>query len=141
LGIGSLNVQHVTERGALRDINMVVPIDLLRPILDELLTYGRLNRPARPWLGLYSAENDGKVVIAGLSEHGPAAAAGMHVGDVVWAVRDESVESLADFYRKIWASGAAGAEIPIEVLREDRTEWVRIKSVDRRSLLKGPRLQ
>ncbi|HEV8027303.1 MAG TPA: S1C family serine protease [Stellaceae bacterium] len=141
LGIGSLNVQQVTDRGAPRKINMVVPIDVLKPVLDELLTYGRRNRAARPWLGLYSAESDGKVVIAALTERGPAAAAGMRVGDVVWAVRDASVESLADFYRKVWASGAAGAEIPIEVLRDDRTVWVRVKSVDRQALLKSPRLQ
>jgi S1-C subfamily serine protease len=141
LGIGSLNVQQVTERGAPRDINMVVPIDVLKPVLDELLTYGRRNRAPRPWLGLYSAESDGKVMIAGLSERGPAAAAGMRIGDVVWAVRDESVQSLADFYRKVWASGPAGAEIPIEVLRDDRTVWVRVKSVDRSALLKSPRLQ
>ena len=141
LGIGSLNVQQVTERGAPRDINMVVPIDVLKPVLDELLTYGRRNRAARPWLGLYSAESDGKVVIAGLSERGPAASAGMRVGDIVWAVRDASVQSLADFYRKVWASGAAGAEIPIEVLRDNRTVWVRVKSVDRQALLKSPRLQ
>jgi S1-C subfamily serine protease len=141
LGIGSLNVQQVTERGAPRDINMVVPIDVLKPALDELLTYGRRNRAARPWLGLYSAESDGKVVIAGLSENGPAAAAGMRVGDIVWAVRDASVQSLADFYRKVWASGPAGAEIPIEVLRDDRTVWVRVKSIDRQAILKAPRLQ
>jgi S1-C subfamily serine protease len=141
LGIGSLNVQQVTERGAPRDINMVVPIDVLKPALDELLTYGRRNRAARPWLGLYSAESDGKVVIAGLSENGPAAAAGMRVGDIVWAVRDASVQSLADFYRKVWASGPAGAEIPIEVLRDNRTVWVRVKSIDRQAILKAPRLQ
>src|SRR6185437_9688389 len=141
LGIGSLHVQQMTERGKPRDINMMVPIDVLKPVLDELLTYGRRNRPARPWIGTYLAESDGKIVVAGVSERGPAAAAGMRVGDVVWAVRDESVDGLADFYRKVWASGDAGAEIPIEVLRDERTVWLRVKSVDRAALLKAPRLQ
>jgi S1-C subfamily serine protease len=141
LGIGSLHVQQVTERGKPRDINMIVPIDILKPILDELLTYGKRNHAARPWIGTYLAESDGKIVVAGVSERGPAAAAGMRVGDVVWAVRDESVEGLADFYRKVWASGDAGAEIPIEVLRDERTVWLRVKSVDRAALLKAPRLQ
>ena len=141
LGIGSLNVQQVVERDSPRDINMVVPIDILKPILDELLTYGKRNKPARPWLGLYSAESDKKILVAGLAERGPAAAAGMRAGDVIWAVRDESVSSLADFYRQVWASGDAGAEIPIELLRDGRTVWVRVKSVDRNSLLKAPRLQ
>jgi S1-C subfamily serine protease len=141
LGIGSLNVQQVVERDSPRDINMVVPIDILKPVLDELLTYGKRNKPARPWLGLYSAESDKKILVAGLAERGPAAAAGMRAGDVIWAVRDESVSSLADFYRQVWASGDAGAEIPIELLRDGRTVWVRVKSVDRNSLLKSPRLQ
>ncbi len=141
LGIGSLHVQQVTERGTQRDINMVVPVDILKPVLDDLLTYGRRQGPARPWLGIYSAESDSKIVVAGVAENGPAAAAGMRTGDIVWAVRDESVTSLADFYRKVWASGPAGAEIPIEVLRDGRTVWVRVKSVDRQALLKAPRLQ
>src|SRR6266851_2083272 len=111
LGIGSLNVQQVVERDNPRDINMVVPIDILKPVLDELLAYGKRNKPARPWLGLYSAESDKKIVVAGLAERGPAAAAGMRVGDIIWAVRD------------------------------GRTDWVRVKSIDRSTLLKAPRLQ
>jgi S1-C subfamily serine protease len=48
IGIGSLHVQHSNGRELRRDVNMVVPIDLLPPILDDLLTYGRPNRPPRP---------------------------------------------------------------------------------------------
>jgi S1-C subfamily serine protease len=141
LGIGSLHVQQVTERNQVRDINMIVPIDLLKPILDDLLTYGRVNKPPRPWLGLYAHERDGKVLIADVVPRGPAEAAGLRERDVIWAVRDSSVTSLADFYRKVWASGPAGTEIPIEVLREDRTVWIRVKTADRASFLKAPRLQ
>ena len=76
-----------------------------------------------------------------VADNGPAASAGLREGDVIWAVRDQSVSSLADFYRKVWASGHAGTEIPIEVVRENRTLWVRVKSADRNSFLKQPRLQ
>ncbi len=141
LGIGSLMVQQMTERDSVRDINMIVPIDRLKPIQHDLVTYGRQNKPARPWLGVFSAERDGRVVVADVSPRGPAAAAGLREGDVLWAVRDESVTGLADFYRKIWSSGPAGTEIPIEVVREGRTVWVRVKSADRASFLKTPRLQ
>lgn len=141
LGIGSLMVQQMTERDNVRDINMIVPIDRLKPILNDLLAYGRQNKPARPWLGVFSAERDGRVVVADVSPRGPAAAAGLREGDILWAVRDESVTNLADFYRKLWASGPAGTEIPIEVVREGRAVWVRVKSADRASFLKTPRLQ
>ena len=121
LGVGSLHVEQATEEGQQRDINMIVPIDLLPPILDDLLAYGRVNKAPRPWLGVYSAEGEGRVVIVDVAERGPAAAAGMRRGDVVTAVRDSSVESLGDFYRKVWSCGPAGAEIPIEVVATGAT--------------------
>ncbi|HEY7990534.1 MAG TPA: S1C family serine protease [Stellaceae bacterium] len=141
IGIGSLHVQQSVRGGDSRDINMIVPIDLLTPILEELLTYGRPNHPPRPWIGCYSGESEGHVMIAGLLPKGPASQAGMRVGDVVWSVRNEAVGSLADFYRKLWASGPAGTEIPIELVRDGRTVWVRVKSRDRGSMLKKNALQ
>jgi S1-C subfamily serine protease len=141
VGVGSLHVQQATQGGQPRDINMIVPIDLLTPILDELLTYGRPNHPARPWIGAYTGESEGRVVISGVLPKGPASQAGMRTGDIVWAVRNEAVGSLADFYRKLWQSGEAGAEIPIELVRDGRTVWVRVKSRDRGSMLKKNSLQ
>jgi len=140
LGIGSLHVQQVNGRGQREDVNMIVPIDLLPPILDDLLTSGRVKKPARPWLGVYSAENGGRIVIADVAEDGPAAAAGLRAGDIISSVRDSGVETLSEFYHAIWSCGAAGAEIPIEIVRDKRSLWVRVKSADRASFLKKPRL-
>jgi S1-C subfamily serine protease len=141
LGIGSLHLSQVIDGGPPRDINMMVPIDLLRPILDDMLSYGRVNRPVRPWLGVYAVENGGKVIVADLAARGPGTAAGLQQGDVIVAVRDAAVEGLADFYRKVWASGSAGVEIPLEVVRDGRAQWVRLRSADRNAFLKAPRLQ
>ncbi len=140
LGIGSLHLQMARDE-KVTGINMVVPINLLVPILDDLMTRGRVNRPPRPWLGTFAAEDDGKVVVMSVSERGPAAAAGMRRGDVIAEVRDGEVASLADFYRKVWTSGPAGTEIPIRVLRDGRERWIRIHSADRTSFLRKPRLQ
>jgi S1-C subfamily serine protease len=140
LGVGSLLLQ-MTRTGVTQDINMVVPIDLLPPILDDLLAYGQVNKPPRPWLGVYSAESDGKVVVVNVAEGGPAAAAGVRRGDIVSDVRDLDVDGLADFYRKVWSSGPAGTEIPIRVVRDNRGLWLRIRTADRGSFLKKPRLQ
>ena len=140
LGIGSLHVQQQNERGQREDVNMIVPIDLLPPVMNDLLTLGRVNRPARPWLGVYSAENGGRIVIADVTEDGPASAAGLRAGDIIASVRDSSVETLSEFYREIWRCGPAGTEIPIEIVRDKRSLWVRVKSADRASFLKKPRL-
>lgn len=140
LGVGSLLLQ-MSHGGETHDANMIVPIDLLPPILDDLLSYGQVNRPPRPWLGLYSGESNGRVVVINVAENGPAAAAGLRRGDIISEIRDQDVQSLADFYRKVWSSGPAGTEIPIRVVRDNRGQWLRIKSADRGSYLKKPRLQ
>jgi len=140
IGIGSLHVQHSNGRELRRDVNMVVPIDLLPPILDDILSYGRANRPPRPWLGLYAAEVEDAIVVAGLSERGPASKTGLKPGDRILAVRDEPVSSLAAFWRRVWASGPAGSEVVLQVVRDKETIEVRIPSTDRTRMMKAPRL-
>ncbi|MFB2551375.1 S1C family serine protease [Ensifer soli] len=140
IGIGSLRLQ-MSQGGSVSDINMIVPINLLKPVLDDLLTRGRVNRPPRPWLGAISAERNGDVVVVSVSPGGPAARAGLKDGDVISEVRDGEVGSLADFYRQVWESGPAGAEIPLRILRDGREAWLRIKSADRDSYLKKPQMQ
>jgi S1-C subfamily serine protease len=105
-----------------------------------VLTYGRPNRPARPWLGLYAAEVEDAIVVAGLVERGPANKAGLRPGDRILAVRDDSVASLAGFWRKIWAGGPAGSEVVLQVARDRETLAVRILSADRTRFLKAPKL-
>ena len=139
LGIGSLHVERVSDEGT-EDTNMIVPIDLLPPVLDDLLAHGRPAAPPRPWLGVYCSEDRGKVVIVDVVEQGPAAAAGMRAGDIVSSVRDTAVALLRDFYLKVWSCGSAGVEIPIEIVRDGRSHWLRVKSADRASFLKKPRL-
>ena len=140
LGIGSLRLQLV-QNGKVTDINMVVPIDLLRPILDDMLTLGQANRPPRPWLGVFPAESNGEVTVMSVAEAGPAAKAGLRPGDVISDIRDGEVGSLADFYRKVWDSGPAGSEVTMRIVRDGRENWLRVKSADRNSFLKKPHLQ
>jgi S1-C subfamily serine protease len=140
LGVGSLRLQ-MSKGGAVADINMMVPIDLLPPILNDLVTRGRVNKPPRPWLGAFSAESSNGVVVMNVTPGSPAAKAGLKQGDVIAEIRDRDVEGLADFYRKVWKSGPAGAEIPMRVLRDGRDAWLRIKTADRQSFLKKPLMQ
>jgi S1-C subfamily serine protease len=148
LGIGSLKLEHgrdgrVEQRGdedASGHLNMIVPIDLLKPIFDDLLHHGRPSRPPRPWLGFYAAEIEERIVVIGLAERGPAQRAGLRTGDVVQAINGEEVDSLAAMFRRVWAVGAAGVEIPIKVEREGRTVDHKIASADRSSFFKAPRL-
>jgi S1-C subfamily serine protease len=140
LGIGSLQVQQVRESGTPEPLNMIVPIDILKPILEDLLTLGRPNHPPRPWLGLNATEVDDKVVVARVSSGGPARRANLRTGDVVLAVAGQEVSDLAGFFRKVWSLGKAGVEVPLTVYRDARTFEVRVTSGDRNRFLKGPSL-
>ena len=139
IGIGSLQLER--ERGGKAEhVNMIVPIDLLKPALNDLRRFGKVNRPARPWLGMYSTEIDNRVVVIGISGNGPAARAELKAGDVILAVKGEKVTSQSGFYRKLWALGPAGVDVPLTVHHEGVTFDVTLASTDRTRLLKGPRL-
>jgi S1-C subfamily serine protease len=141
LGIGSLQLQHQTPDGHIVPLNMVVPIDLLKPILDDLLTIGRVNSPPRPWLGFYATQGeDERIVLVGLAGDGPARRAGLHAADVIRAIAGEPVTSLASFYRALWSLGPAGIDVPLTVEREGDTFDLRITSADRDRFLKPARL-
>ena len=140
IGIGSLQLERERD-GEAEHVNMMVPIDLLNPVLEDLRKFGRVNKPARPWLGLYSTEIDRRVVVIGISSNGPAAHAELKPGDVIFAVNGEKITSQASFYRKMWALGTAGVDVPLTVHHEGVTFDVTVTSTDRTRLLKTPRLQ
>ncbi|HEY2527969.1 MAG TPA: S1C family serine protease [Xanthobacteraceae bacterium] len=140
LGIGSLQLQHAVEKGQAQNINMIVPIDPLKPILDDLMKFGRRNMPPRPWLGLYATEVEQRLVIVGLADRGPAKKADLRTGDIVLSVAGEDVRDLAGFFRCIWAQGNAGVEVPMTIYRDGQTIDLRIKSSERNRFLKGPSL-
>jgi S1-C subfamily serine protease len=139
LGIGSLFVQEAVDDEAIQG-NMFVPVDLLEPVLDDMLRLGRPAGPVRPWLGIYTSDEDGRLVIGGLADDGPAQAGGVEVGDVVVEVAGERVAGLADFYRRMWRLGPAGTEVPLTVVRHGALSRLRVKSADRNDLLRKPRL-
>ncbi len=140
IGIGSLQLEQALGEGRSQNLNMMVPINILKPILADLTTYGRVNRKPRPWLGLYATEVDSKVTIAGVSDRSPAQRADLRPGDVVLAVGGAKVTDLAGFFRRVWSLGEAGVKVPLALLRDGETTEVSVASADRDRLLKSPRL-
>lgn len=138
-GTGSLILQQGDGKKR-TDMNMIVPVACLRPILDDLLTMGRTNQAPKPWLGLYAMENDGGLVVGGLADGGPADKAGVQAGDRIISVGGAAVSDLAELWRKVWASGAAGAPVALRLGRDDGDISIRVTSADRTSFLRSPRL-
>ena len=141
LGIGSLQLQQASDTKTAEHLNMVVPINLLKPILDDMIMMGRPKHPPRPWLGFYATENDDQIVVVGLASRGPAQRADLQAGDVLLKVGNAEVDSLGGLFRSIWKLGPAGVDVPLTISREGRTMEVHVASSDRSRMLKGPTLQ
>ena len=131
LGVGSLMLREANDDDPKIPGNMFVPIDLLKPILADLIKAGHRAGPARPWMGVSTDEAQGRLVVSRVSPEGPADVAGLAAGDIILAVGDESVRTQADFYRKVWNRGGAGTEIPLKLLQGVDVREVRVKSIDR----------
>jgi len=131
LGVGSLIVPDAGGAGTPSPGNLFVPIDLVKPILDELIAHGRTPGAQRPWLGVYAEELRGRLFVTRVAREGPAERAGLASGDIVIGVGGEEVTSLAGFYRKVWARGAAGVEVPLRVLQGLEVKDLRVRSIDR----------
>ena len=140
LGVGSLQLQHAVDKGPAQNINMMVPIDLLQPIFDDLMEYGRRNAPPRPWLGFYATEVENRLVVVGLADRGPAKRADIRTGDILLAVAGSEVHDLASLFRRIWSQGQAGVDVPMTIYRDGETLQLRVKSSERDRFLKGPSL-
>ena len=131
VGIGSLAVPDSVGPGSAVPGNLFVPIDRLKPLLSDLIARGRPAGPARPWLGVSTQDAEGNVIVTRVATDSPADQAPIRVGDVIVALGGQVIRGQADFYTRLWASGAAGREIALEVLRDGRIQRVTVKPIDR----------
>lgn len=133
LGVGSLAVNDAVDAHSQVPGNMFVPIDLLKPMLAELAAKGRVSRQPRPWLGIHTQDVQGNVIVTRVSPGSPAAVAPLRPGDVIVGMGGLPVKGQAALYTRLWASGPAGVEVVLDVLRDARLQTVTVKSIDRDS--------
>jgi S1-C subfamily serine protease len=137
VGSGSLLLREELK-GREVNANMFVPIDLLKPILEDMRTKGHTSRAPRPWLGLYAIEMTGNIYVTGVAEGGPAHKADLREGDLISRVADHEVATLPDFYRRLWSVGPAGTGVSLTAIRGGTRLQLNVRSVDRTELLKRP---
>ncbi len=135
LGVGSIFTRIAVAGFGAVPANMFVPIDLVKPILNDLKTSGRSRQPQKPWLGVFTEEARGRLFITRVTSGGPGEKSSLQAGDIILKVNQQPIEGQADFYRKVWAIGDAGVEVPISILRETEIKEIRINSIDRYQLL------
>jgi len=131
LGIGSLVVGDAMGTRTQVPGNMFVPIDLLKPMLGDLIATGKSSARPRPWIGINTQEVQGNVIVTRVTSEGPAEDADVRSGDVIVGIGGQPIKGQADFYVRLWKTGDAGVDIPLEVLRSGRVEKITVKSIDR----------
>jgi len=136
VGIGSLFVMDALTPGERLPGNMFVPVDLLRPVLEQLVKTGAQPESQRPWLGVNSLEEDGRVKVVQVNEESPAADAGIVPGDIILGIDGQPVDSLERFYRNLWTRGPAGVDIVLTVLHGPQTKEVTVRSIDRQQFMR-----
>jgi serine protease Do len=136
-GVGSLVVTDAIKPQTYSPGNMFVPIDLLKPILGDLIDSGRVTGPTRPWIGVNTQEMQGHLVVTRVTRGGPAEKGGMKPGDIILRIGADQVTSQVDFYRKLWAKGPAGTEIELSVLQGAQMKDVVIQSIERTQHLRA----
>jgi S1-C subfamily serine protease len=138
LGIGSLFVSDALGDSRRMPGNMFVPVDLLKPILAEMQQTGSTRSSHRPWLGLSSTEQGGRVQIVRVNRDSPAHAAGLEPGDVVLAIDGDRVSTLEGFYKKLWSRPNPDDEVRLTVLQGADIRQITLKGVDRMSTMLRP---
>jgi S1-C subfamily serine protease len=129
VGIGSLFVMDALAPGEKLPGNMFVPVDML--ILDEMVRTGAQPASRRPWLGVNSLEEDGRVKVVQVNEESPADQAGIVAGDIILSVNGQPVENLERFYPTLWGYGAPGVDVNLTVLHGVSVRQVVVRSIDR----------
>lgn len=139
VGIGSLIVGDAA--GDVRGMpgNLFIPVNLVKPIIEDLLAGGRRRGPVQPWLGMATETVQGHLIVSRVSRDGPAEAAGVRRGDIVLALGDEPVGDRADFYRRLWKLGPAGTEVHLRLLQGSTVRELKLRSVDRMDSLVQPK--
>ena len=135
IGVGSLSVRDASGKGDKQNGNMFVPIDRLAPILADLISDGR-PAVAHPWLGLSTEDDGGHLVVSRVTPGAPAEKAGVKKGDVIIGVAGETAKDLPDFYRKVWAQGRAGVDVPLDVMQNHQRRSLQVHSINRLDHLK-----
>lgn len=138
LGIGSLFVGNALGDDRQLAGNMFVPVDLLKPVLAEMQQTGSTRLSRRPWLGLSSTEQGGRVQIVRINRDSPADAAGLAVGDVVLAIDGEKVSTLEGFYKRLWSRGEPEGDVQLTVLHGADIRQVTVRTVDRMKTMRKP---
>ncbi|MDY0006619.1 MAG: trypsin-like peptidase domain-containing protein [Spongiibacteraceae bacterium] len=137
-----INTAIYTQSGGASGIGLAIPADTALRTLNDLVRYGR---PMRGWLGIEVrrltrsvGEANGLAagngaVITGFYEGGPAARAGLQLGDIIIAIDDQPVGD-GHAGMNVVAGTRPGDQIKVDAIRNGKTLRVQVEASARPSV-------
>ena len=139
LGIGSLYVSDAAAKGIPSPGNLFVPINDLKPILDDLIVNGKRTSDVKPYMGLTSNDDTGKVMITRVNDDGPAAKAGFMENDIILKVNKINIPDTENFYKTVWSQGGPGTLLDFEIERNNQIISLKLTTMDRNDFFVKPK--
>ena len=139
LGIGSLYVSDAAAEGVPMPGNLFVPINDLKPILNDLIVNGKRTADVKPYMGLTSNDDTGKVMVTRVNDDGPAAKAGFKENDIILKVNKINIQDTEKFYKTVWSQGGPGTLLDFEIERNNQIISLKLITMDRNDFFVKPK--
>jgi len=139
LGIGSLYVSDAAAEGVPMPGNLFVPINDLKPILNDLIVNGKRTADVKPYMGLTSNDDTGKVMVTRVNDDGPAAKAGFKENDIILKVNRINIQDTEKFYKTVWSQGGPGTLLDFEIERNNQIISLKLTTMDRNDFFVKPK--
>jgi serine protease Do len=139
LGIGSLYVSDAAAEGVPMPGNLFVPINDLKPILNDLIVHGKRTADVKPYMGLTSNDDTGKVMVTRVNDDGPAAKAGFKENDIILRVNKINIQDTEKFYKIVWSQGGPGTLLDFEIERNNQIISLKLTTMDRNDFFVKPK--
>jgi S1-C subfamily serine protease len=121
-------IHGINSGGLSRAFATTIPVETVNRTVQQLLERGYI---ARGWLGAamqpvrfnpaaqrrLGLDSDSGLVILSVEPDGPAASAGLLVGDVIVKLRGRPVETVDDLAEALWASDTVGRTLDLDLVR------------------------
>jgi serine protease Do len=107
----------ISPTGASVGIGFAIPSETVSQVVRQLLAKGTIQRG---WLGVSVEDRDDTVRISRLDQAGPAALAGVHMGDEILAINGDAVSSSRGLIRAV-ATVTPGNSARLTVRRQGQT--------------------